>query len=72
MNNLLTWLQGKKTYVVALVSVVTGVSAYLKGKESLTTALTNVPGLMVYAGGLVASLRAGLARLQADVKTLVK
>jgi hypothetical protein len=69
MQSFIKFLQGKKTYIGAAVAIATGVSAYLKGNESFTTALTSIPGVMVYLGGLASTLRAAFAKIEAVLKT---
>jgi type IV secretory pathway VirB2 component (pilin) len=68
MNQILVWLQGKKTYFSALVSAVAGAWAYLHGKESFSQAVQNVPGLLVYLGAIAASLRAAVSKVETAVK----
>ena len=63
-------LKGKKTYLVSIISALTGLLAYLNGHESLSTALTNIPGLMVYVGGLAASLRAAAKKVEVKLDGL--
>lgn len=57
-------LSGLKTYLIAALSAVTAVLAYLNGKESLSTALTSVPGALLYLGAGLAALRAAVAKLE--------
>lgn len=68
MNELVNFLKGKKTYITALVSVVTGVWSYIHGKISFSEAVQSVPGLMVYLGTAVATLRAAVSKVEDAVK----
>jgi len=52
-------LSGYKTYVLAVVAVVAGIANYLVGDMSLTEAMN-----YVWAGGVAAALRAGVAKVQ--------
>jgi hypothetical protein len=67
---LVNLLKGYKTYLASAVAVVTGLSAYLHGASSLSTALTSVPGLLVYLGAIAAALRAGVAKAHAEVQAV--
>lgn len=51
-------LSGYKTYVLAVVAVVTGVAGYLVGDMSMMDALN-----YVWVGGVAAALRAGVAKV---------
>lgn len=64
-------LSGFKTYLVAAVTVLTAVLAYLNGKESLSTALTSVPGALLYLGAGLAALRSAVAKVEAKVDAVL-
>lgn len=50
-------VQGKKTYMLALAAVLAGIAGYMQGQLDLQQALESV-----WAGGVAAALRHGLAR----------
>lgn len=62
-------LSGYKTYLASAISILTGVLAYANGKESLSTALTSVPGLMAYLGLIAASMRKGIKTERATIES---
>ena len=65
MQALLKFLSGKKTYIVAILSVISGVASWASNKESFSTAVTNVPGLLIFLGGVSAAVRAAVAKVEA-------
>lgn len=62
MKNLLKWLSGKKTYIVAFSGVVSAVAAYATGQISTFELVASI-----FGGTGLATLRSGVAN---DVKKI--
>ena len=68
MNERLTWLVGKKTYILAYVILASTIFLLLVGKLNTSTALTL---LLLAAAGFPATFRAALARHQEEELALL-
>lgn len=55
-------LSGKKTYVLAVIAILTGIAQYLTGDATIMDALN-----YAWAGGVAAALRAGVGTIEAKV-----
>jgi hypothetical protein len=60
-------VKGWKTYGVSALAILTGVITYIHSSQSLSTALTGVPGLLVYLGTLGSTIHAAIARIETIV-----
>jgi len=57
MSKLLTWLQGKKTYIVAAAGILTAIAAYASGTLDATQTIE-----ACFAALGLSGLRAGVAK----------
>lgn len=65
MNTVIGFLEGKKTYIIATLTVVIGLVNVLTGTETWST-LAQDPNVFVILAGLgLGSLRAGVAKVGA-------
>jgi hypothetical protein len=62
MSKILTWLQGKKTYIVAAAAILTAIGAYLTGT---ITGVQLVEAIFAAIGTV--TMRAGIAKTTAPV-----
>ena len=71
MQSDIKFLSGVKTYLVAAASVITAVVAYLDGSQKFSTAITSVPGALLFLGTGLAALRSALAKIEAKLPASV-
>ena len=57
MTKLLTFLQGKKTYILTALGLIYALSGYLTGNLDAQTALA-----LVYSSGVISTLRAAISK----------
>lgn len=67
----ITFLSGFKTYLVSAATIVTAVIAYLDGSQKFSTAITSVPGALLFLGTGLAALRSALAKIEAKLPASV-
>jgi hypothetical protein len=66
--SLTNFLSGYKTYITSFVTAVTAIAAYLDGDQKFSTAITSVPGALLFLSATAASLRAALGKIEAKLK----
>src|SRR5665213_3109755 len=67
MNNLITWLEGRKTYAFAIALYFYAIGGAVTGHLSVTDAV----GIILSSGGL-AALRAAIAQVEGYLPMLVQ
>jgi hypothetical protein len=64
LNKVITYLQGKKTYIVGALMVLTAFEKYLTGTTTLSQFFTTVQGLTGFNGLAIVTIRAAISKIK--------